>query len=270
MSLFPNERLHVVDGTFELYRAHYSMRPDGPEKATRGLVASMRGLVFDNEERVTHLAVAFDNPIRSFRNDLFAGYKSDEGVPSELRSQFDAAEEAVAALGITVWRMVEFECDDALATAAVKYAPEFAQIRIMSPDKDFGQCLHGERVVMIDRIRKKLIDEKELRLRRGVGPESLADLLALTGDTADGIPGLSGFGEKTAATLLAKFIHVEAIPDDPSAWPKLRGADKLAETLKNSRKEVALYKHLATLRIDVPLKETAEQLRVTTRTRAST
>lgn len=261
MSFFA-DRLHVVDGTFELYRAHYSMRPDAPDKATKGLAASMRGLLSDREERVTHVAVAFDNPIRSFRNDMFAGYKSDEGVPAELRAQFDAAEKAVAALGITVWKMVEFECDDALATAAKKYAGAFAQIRILSPDKDFSQCLDGERVVMVDRIRKRVIDEKAMREKRGVGPESIADLLALTGDTADGIPGLQGFGEKTAAALLARFVHVEAIPDDPAEWPKLRGADKLAATLKNSRKELALYKELATLRTDVPLPQSAEELAV--------
>ncbi len=261
VSIFPNERLHVVDGTFELYRAHYSMRPESPDKATKGLVASMRSLMFDRQERVTHLAVAFDNPIRSFRNDMFDGYKSDEGVPPELRAQFDEAERAVAALGITVWRMVEFECDDALATAAKKYAADFAQIRILSPDKDFSQCLDGERVVMVDRIRKRVIDEKAMREKRGVGPESIADLLALTGDTADGIPGLDGFGEKTASSLLAKFIHIEAIPDEFEQWPKLRGADKLAQTLKTSRKVVALYKQLATLRTDVPLRETVDDLR---------
>src|SRR5450755_1185780 len=158
-------------------------------------------------QRSRLLAVAFDNPIRSFRNDLFEGYKSDEGVPPELRSQFDAAEAAVKALGVTVWSMKELECDDALASAAKKYSGDFEQIRILSPDKDFGQCLSGTHVVMVDRIRRRVIDEEEMRKRRGVGPESIPDLLALTGDDADGIPGLSGFGEKTAAALLAKFVH---------------------------------------------------------------
>jgi 5'-3' exonuclease len=259
-------RLHLVDGTFELYRAHYSPRPgDEATKATKGIVASLRALLADSEERVTHIAVGFDNPIRSFRNDLFAGYKSDDGVPPPLRAQFDGAEEAVRALGVTVWSMREHECDDAIATAAAKYARNFDQIRIMSPDKDFGQCVRGERVVMVDRIRKTVTDEAALRARRGVGPESIPDLLALTGDDADGIPGLPGFGEKTATTLLAKFVHVERIPDDPARWPQLRGAAKLAPVLAAARADVALYKRLATLVTDAPLSETAAQLAVTRR-----
>lgn len=261
MGNFSGRRLHVVDGTFELYRAHYSPRPDSADKATRGLVASIRALLSDPSEAVTHLAVAFDNPIRSFRNDMFDGYKSDEGVPPELRAQFDAAERAVRELGIVVWSMDRYECDDALATAAVKYRPDFAQIRILSPDKDFSQCVVSDRVVTVDRIRRSVTDEAGVRARRGVGPESIADLLALTGDTADGIPGLDGFGEKTASTLLAKFVHVEAIPGDPASWPKVRGADKLAERLERGREEVALYKRLATLVTDVPLAEDAEALR---------
>jgi 5'-3' exonuclease len=256
-------RLHLVDGTFELYRAHFSPRPgDEATKATKGIVSSLKALLADRDEAVTHLAVAFDNPIRSFRNDLFAGYKSDDGVPPPLRAQFDAAEEAVKALGIVVWSMKEFECDDAIASACVKYAKDFDQIRIMSPDKDFGQCLSGKRVVMVDRIRKTETDESAMRARRGVGPESIPDLLALTGDDADGIPGLPGFGEKTASALLAKFVHVDDIPKDASKWPAVRGAAKLAEVLNRSRKDVALYRKLATLVTDAPLKEKAAALAV--------
>lgn len=255
-------RIHLVDGTFELYRAHFAPRPDRPHKATVGLAGAMVSLLGDTSEKVTHIAIAFDNPIRSFRNDMFDGYKSDEGVPPDLRAQFDSAEEAAHALGITVWSMNEFETDDALATAAKRFGPEVGQVRILSPDKDFGQCLSGAKVVLVDRIRNRETDEAGLRTARGVGPESIPDLLALTGDDADGIPGLVGFGAKTAAVLLAKFVHVEAIPDDPAAWPKgVRGADRLAETLRASRKEVALYKKLATLRTDVPLKESLDDLR---------
>lgn len=256
-------RLHLVDGTFELYRAHFSPRPGADEgRATKGLVNAMRALLGDRNEQVTHLAVAFDNPIRSFRNDLLAGYKSDEGVPAELRAQFDAAEHAVRAMGVVVWSMRELECDDAIATAAVKYANDFEQIRILSPDKDFGQCLRGERVVMVDRIRRTVTDEAAMRARRGIAPGSLPDWLALTGDVADGIPGLPGFGEKTATALIARFTQVEQIPDAPASWPAVRGAAKLAATLAANRKEVALYKLLATLRTDAELLESADELRL--------
>lgn len=252
-----------MDGTFELFRAHFSPRPgDEATKATKGIVSSLKALLADRDEAVTHLAVAFDNPIRSFRNDLFAAYKSDDGVPPPLRAQFDGAEAAVKALGVVIWSMKELECDDAIATACVKYAKDFDQIRIMSPDKDFGQCLRGSKVVMVDRIRKTTTDEAAMRERRGVGPESIPDLLALTGDDADGIPGLPGFGEKTASALLAKFVHVEDIPSDPKKWPPVRGAEKLAAVLNASRKDVLLYRTLATLRTDAPLAESAGDLAV--------
>jgi 5'-3' exonuclease len=255
-------RLHLVDGTFELYRAHYAPRPDRPKKATVGLARSLLGLLAEKAEAVTHVAIAFDNPIRSFRNDRFEGYKSDEGVPQELREQFDEAEAAARAVGVVVWSMKEFETDDALATACARYAGDFDQIRILSPDKDFGQCLRGERVVQIDRIRKKLTDEKALRAMRGFGPASVPDWLALVGDTSDGIPGLPGFGDKSAAALLGPFEHVERIPDDWRQWPEtLRGREKLATTLAEGRENVALYKDLATLRTDVPLAQGAEELR---------
>jgi 5'-3' exonuclease len=256
-------RLHLVDGTFELFRAHFAPVPYKPKKATLGIARAMKALLADKDEAPTHVAVAFDNPIRSFRNDLYADYKSDEGVLPELREQFDGAEEAVRALGLCVWSMQEWETDDAIASACVKYARDFDQIRILSPDKDFGQCLRGDRVVQVDRIRRKLIDEKSLRALRGFGPASVPDWLALVGDSADGIPGVPGFGDKTAAALLGKFEHVEAVPDDPGAWPaNIRGRERLAAELARSREKVALYKRLATLVTDVPLAETAEQLAV--------
>ncbi len=197
-------RLHLVDGTYELYRAHFAPRPDhldpsgADRKATVGLVASLLSLLSEADEAVTHLAVAFDNPIRSFRNDLFPDYKSDEGVPPELRAQFDPVEEAVRALGVTVWSMHEHEADDALASGARRFADEVGQVRIMTPDKDLAQCLRGDRVVQVDRRQRKVTDEATFRAARGYGPASVPDFLALTGDTADGIPGLPGFGEKSA------------------------------------------------------------------------
>ena len=197
-------RLHLVDGTYELYRAHYAPRPGHREpsgkdaKATVGIVESMLALLHDADEAVTHIAVAFDNPIRSFRNDLFLPYKSDEGVPPELRSQFDAAEDAVRAIGVTVWSMREYEADDGLASGARKFRDQVEQVRILTPDKDLGQCIEGDRVVQVDRRQRKVTNESAFRAERGFGPDSMADFLALAGDSADGFPGLPGFGKKTA------------------------------------------------------------------------
>jgi len=255
-------RLHLVDGTFELFRAHYSKRPEQPLKATRGMAQSMLALLANPAEQVTHLAVAFDNPIRSFRNDLFSDYKSDEGVPPELRSQFDAAEEAIRAIGAVVWSMREFEADDALATAAARFAGQVDQVRILTPDKDLGQCLEADHIVQVDVIRKRVVNEQALLERRGVKPESIPDLLALTGDDADGIPGLPGFGERTASALLARFRHLENISLDGRDWPEsVRGTDRLARILRERLADVLLYRELATLRRDVPLRESLEDLR---------
>jgi 5'-3' exonuclease len=260
-------RLHLVDGTYELYRAHYSQRPDHrapggwDAKATVGVVSSLLSLLHEAEEAVTHVAVAFDNPIRSFRNDLFPAYKSDEGVPPELHAQFGAVEEAVAALGVTVWSMREFEADDALASAACRFRGEVEQVRILTPDKDLGQCLIGQRVVQIDRRQRKITDEAALRARRGFGPGSIPDFLALTGDTADGIPGLPGFGEVSAGALLAAYGHLEQIPEFPSNWSvKPRGALQLAATLTEHREEALLYRTLATLVETVPLPQSLADL----------
>jgi 5'-3' exonuclease len=255
-------RLHLVDGTFELFRAHYSKRPPGPLKATLGLADSLLALLHHPVESVTHVAVAFDNPIRSFRNDLFADYKTDEGVPPDLRAQFDIAEEAVRAVGAVVWSMKEYEADDALATGAWRFRDQVEQVRILTPDKDLGQCLQGDRIVQVDVIRKRVLDEAALLQRRGVRPESVPDFLALTGDDADGIPGLPGFGERTAAALLGRFVHLEAVPADPRLWPaSLRSADRLAATLRERLDDAMLYRKLATLIADVPLRESLEDLR---------
>ena len=261
-------RLHLVDGTYELFRAHFSKRPDQRDpsgrdvKATVGVVWSMLALIEDAEEEVTHLAAAFDNPIRSFRNDLFDGYKSDEGVPEAILAQFDLVEEAMRALGVVVWSMDRWEADDALATAAARWEGEVDQVRILTPDKDLGQCLRGTRVVQVDRMRKKVIDEAGLLAIRGVAPASIPDYLALVGDTADGIPGIKGFGEKTAAALLRECGHIERIPARAEDWKvSVRGAASLAPVLAASVEQVFLYRKLATLVRDVPLAESLEDLR---------
>lgn len=262
-------RVHLVDGTWELFRAHYAPRPphvapSGQDlKASVGVVGSLLALLADRSERVTHLAVAFDNPIRSFRNDLFDGYKTEAGMDPALRAQFDDVEKGVAALGITVWSMKDFECDDALATGAVRFAadPRVEQVRVMTPDKDLGQVLSGERIVQFDRMRKRTFTEASLRAERGFGPSSIPDFLGLVGDTADGIPGLEGWGEKGAAAVLSVYPHLEAIPDDVGSWSvKVRGAEKLAATLSSHRAEAMLYRTLATLRRDVPLVEDLDAL----------
>lgn len=263
----PMRRVHLVDGTFELFRAHFAPRPPktvgGVDlKATTGVVSSMMALLEEKGEAVTHIAIAFDNPIVSFRNDLFDGYKSDEGVPPALRAQFDLVEEAVKALGIVVWSMDRWEADDALATAAVRFGslPD-TQVRILTPDKDLGQVLSGDRIVQIDRIRRKLIDEDKMRERRGVAPASIPDFLALVGDDSDGIPGIPGFGEKSSAALLARYHTLEQIPDDDRAWDvKITGAPRLAKALSERREDALLYKKLATLVKDVPLEESLEDL----------
>ena len=260
-------RLHVVDGTYELYRAHFSKRPgkvapDGLDvKATAGVVSSMLSLLADQYEDVTHLAVAFDNPILSFRNSMFPGYKTGEGMEPVLVAQMDLVEDAVRALGITVWSMDAFEADDALATAAHIYAEQADQIRIMSPDKDFGQCVVGDKVVQVDRMRQRVINEAGVHERNGVAPSCIPDWLGLVGDSADGIPGVAGFGAKSAALLLNHYGSLEAIPDDPAKWTvKVRGAARLGQTLADQRLDAMLYKQLAILRRDVPLKESFADL----------
>jgi 5'-3' exonuclease len=261
-------RLHLVDGTYELYRAHYAPRPDHREpagmdaKATVGIVESLLALLHDPLEAVTHIAVAFDNPIHSFRNDLFPPYKSDEGVPPELRAQFDAAEHAVSSIGVTVWSMREYEADDGLASGSRRFRDQVEQVRILTPDKDLGQCLWGDRVVQVDRRQKKVTSEAVFRAERGFGPASMPDFLALTGDSADGIPGLAGFGKKSAGMLLGAYERLERIPTNPFQWKvKPRGALQLAATLMERRDDAFLYRKLATLVDTVPLEGSLEDLR---------
>ena len=260
-------RLHLVDGTFELFRAHFAPRPGQCDasgrdvKATVGLASSLLQLLEDEEEAVSHIAVAFDNPVESFRNDLFDGYKTGEGMPEELAAQFDAAERATAALGVTVWSMDRYEADDALASGAARFCDQVEQVRLMTPDKDLGQSIRGTRVVQIDRMRKRLTNEKTLRELRGVGPASIPDWLGLMGDSADGIPGIPGFGAKSAAAVLAHYERIEAIPEDAADWEvAVRGAKRLAGNLAARRDEALLYKRLATLAEDAPISRSLAEL----------
>jgi 5'-3' exonuclease len=266
-------RLHLVDGTYELFRAHFSKRPartapDGRDvKATAGVVSSLLRLLADEDEAVTHLAVAYDNPIESWRNERFPAYKDGSGVDPALLAQFDEVEAATRALGVTVWSMDRFEADDALGTAALRFGDadgtggEVEEVRILTPDKDLGQVVRGERIVQIDRLREKRYDEAGVIARSGVPPTSIPDLLALVGDTADGIPGLKGFGAKGAAAVLTRYGHLEAIPDDGADWDvPVRGAVRMAQTLRDHRDDALLYRELATLNLDVPLTETLDDL----------
>jgi 5'-3' exonuclease len=260
-------RVHLVDGTYELFRAYFgaptAVASDGREVgATRGILRSLLALL--REDGVTHMGVAFDHVIESFRNELFAGYKTSEGVPDDLMAQFPLAERAAHALGVVVWPMVEFEADDALATAAARWkdAPGVEQVVICTPDKDMAQCVCGDKVVCLDRMRRKTLDEPGVRDKFGVGPSSIADWLALVGDSADGYPGVPRWGSKTAAALLAGYGRIDDIPDEEARWTvAVRGAAALAQSLRDHRKDVALYRTLATLRTDVPLKEDLDDLR---------
>jgi 5'-3' exonuclease len=260
-------RVHLVDGTYELFRAYYgapsATAPDGREVgATRGFLRSLALLVKSGE--ATHVAVAFDHVIESFRNDLYPGYKTGDGIEPALWAQFPLVERAAAALGLVVWPMVEFEADDALAAAAARFAgdPAVEQVVIASPDKDLTQCVRGTRVVCLDRMRRTTLDEAGVTAKFGVPPASIPDWLALVGDSADGYPGLPGWGPKSSATVLARWRRLEDIPASAAAWQvKVRGADGLAATLAARRDEALLYRRLATLRADVPLRESLEDLR---------
>lgn len=260
-------QVHLIDGTYELFRAFYGAPParthDGREVgAVRGLARSFAALLRNPD--VTHVACAFDHVIESFRNDLFAGYKTGEGIDPDLFAQFDLAEDATRALGIVTWSMMEFEADDALATGAARFAAEPAVSRVVlcSPDKDLCQCVRGERVVCWDRMRSKIIDEAAVVEKFGVAPASIPDYLALVGDSADGIPGIPRWGAKSAAALLARYGSLENIPARAEDWRvTVRGGAALAGNLRRLRREARLYKELATLRTDVPLAESLEQLR---------
>lgn len=256
-------KVHLVDGTYELFRAYYGAPPaqaaDGREVgATRGLMRSLLALINGG---ATHVACAFDSVVESFRNDLFDGYKTGEGIETELFAQFPLAEEATRALGITVWPMMEFEADDALASGAERFRHEVDQVVICSPDKDLTQCVLGDRVVAYDRKQDRTLDEQGVIDRFGVPPTSIPDYLALVGDSADGIPGVARWGAKGTAAVLARYLHLESIPADHADWDvTVRGGKRLSEELEAARDDALLYRTLATLRRDVPLPEDLDAL----------
>ena len=258
--------LHVVDGTYELFRHYFgappSQAPDGQEVgAVRGFMRTLLSLV--KQDDCTHVGVAFDHTIESFRNELFDGYKTGEGMDPVLFAQFPLAERAAAALGFAVWPMVDFEADDALATAAARFKEEeeVDRIFICTPDKDLAQCVDGDRVVCVDRRRKKTFDRDGVFEKFSVWPESIPDYLALVGDSADGIPGVPRWGAKSAGAVLARYKHLEEIPTNPGAWDvKVRSAKTLAENLQSMRAEALLYRRLATLRTDAPVAHELHEL----------
>ena len=254
-------QVHLVDGTYEMYRQHYGQavrhRDPPPFAATIGVLSSTLQLL---TEGATHIGVATDHVIESFRNDLYDGYKTSEGMEPVLLEQIPIVEKALRALGVTVWAMEKYEADDALASAVAVACEDrrVHQVRILTPDKDLGQCVSGRRVVQVDRRNNLVLDENEIRKKFGIGPESIADYLALVGDSADGFPGLSGWGAKSASTVLAKYILLDQIPDNHEQWKldgltTLRGAEKLAKTLRENREQAALFRTLATLVQDVPV-----------------
>ena len=258
-------KLHLVDATYELFRAHFAPRPpvlgrDGlPLSGVSGLVEQLLYLLRD--QGATHVGCATDRVIRSFRNDLFPGYKTEEGMPPELLAQFPLAERAIEALGLVLWPMVELEADDALATAADRWAdaPGVDQVVICSVDKDLAQCVRDARVVLWDRRRDITYDDAGVRAKWGVPPTAIADYLALVGDTSDGYPGMPGWGSKSAAAVLARWGSLDDLPPRASAWdvPGLRGAVTLAASVAERREELELYRTLARLRLDADLPQTS-------------
>ena len=258
--------VYLVDGTYELFRAYHALpaleSPAGqPIGAVHGLIQSLLRLIRDNG--VTHIGCAFDSVIPSFRNGLFPGYKTGEGTPPELLAQFETAERAAAALGICVWPMVEFEADDAIATASqqLRVNPALERIVICSPDKDLAQLVEGERVVCLDRRRGETTGKDAVIAKYGVAPQSIPDLLALTGDTADGIPGLPRWGAKTSAAVLSRYGHLEDIPTNAPWDVPVRGAAALQSILSQEYENALLYRQLATLRRDVPIDAAPDAVR---------
>ena len=260
-------QLHLVDATYELFRAHFgrppSQAPDGLEVgATVGLVESLLGLL--REPGVTHVGCATDHVIRSWRNERWPGYKTEAGMPALLLAQFELAEAALRACGLVVWPMVEYEADDAIGAAAARWGddPALARVVILSPDKDMAQCVREDgRVVCFDRRRGLLIDADAVRAKFGVDPESIPDYLALVGDSADGFPGLPGWGAKSAAAVLARYRHLEEIPDRAARWDvAVRGAPALAQTLREQRDLALLFRELATLSTAAPVPQTLDEL----------
>lgn len=258
--------VYLIDGTYELFRHYYALPSvrdtDGNEiGAARGVVTSILKMIKDG---ATHVAVATDKIIESFRNDLWDGYKTGEGIEPELWAQFPLLEDALAAAGVTVWAMVEFEADDALAAGALAATsdPRVERVFICTPDKDLAQCVVGNRIVQLDRRKNLISDEAAVIQKFGVPPASIPDYLALVGDAADGYPGLQGWGAKSSAAVLAKFHHLESIPSDYRDWHvNVASAGSLAATLNRDRERAFLFRTLATLRTDIPLFKDVDELK---------
>lgn len=261
--------VHLIDGTFELFR--YFLSPgaafdrSAPEalRAVRGVVGSVLGML---EDGATHVGVATDHVIESFRNGLWPGYKTGDGMDPVLHAQFQPLEEALRALGVVVWPMVDFEADDALAAAATMAAadPRVTQVIVCTPDKDLAQCVRGRRIVQLDRRTRETRDESGVQQKFGVRPASIPDWLALVGDSADGYPGLPGWGAKSAATVLARYARLEDIPELAMEWDvPVRGAVRLATTLAEQREQALLFRELAMLRVDAPIGANVDALRWT-------
>jgi 5'-3' exonuclease len=259
-------KVYLVDGTYELFRHYYALPSardeDGREvAAVRGVLASVLGMI---KEGATHIAVATDHVIESFRNDLWPGYKTSDGIEPDLWAQFPLLEEILSAAGIVVWPMIEYEADDALAAAAVAAARDarVEQVLICTPDKDLAQCVRASRIVQLDRRKRAIIDEAGVVRKFGVSPDSIPDYLALVGDSSDGYPGLPGWGAKSSAAVLARFRHLEGIPKDWHEWGiKVVSAGALADTLSREWDRAVLFRKLAILRTDIPLFQDVEELR---------
>ncbi len=259
-------KVHLLDGTYELFRHFYAMpkqldRNGHEVAAIVGVLSSVLGML---EGGATHIGVATDHVIESFRNDLWPGYKTSDGIEPDLLAQFHPLEDALRDMGVVVWAMEEFEADDALASAAVRAAPSTGveQVIICTPDKDLSQCVIGDRVVQFDRRKRELRDERGVVARFGVGPASIPDYLALVGDTADGFPGVPGWGEKASSVVLAKYAHLESIPKIATEWGvAVRGAARLAAALEENRELALLFRKLATLRTDAPVFDDLDELR---------
>ncbi len=258
--------IYLVDGTYELFRHYYALPSakdsDGREvAAVRGVLASVLGMIKDG---ATHIAVATDHVIESFRNELWPGYKTGEGIEPDLLAQFPLLEDVLSAAGVVVWPMVEFEADDALAAAAVAAAGDarVESVIICTPDKDLAQCVRGTRIVQLNRRTRVTLDEAGVMKKFGVSPESIPDYLALVGDAADGYPGLPGWGAKSSAAVLAKFMHLESIPADYREWHvNAVNASGLAATLSREQQSALLFRTLATLRSDIVVFDNVDQLR---------
>jgi 5'-3' exonuclease len=257
--------VHLVDGTYELFRHYYAMpsRLDTDGNEVGALVGVLNSVLLMLRDGATHIGVATDHVVESFRNAMYDGYKTGEGIEPALWRQFHPLEEALRAMGVTVWAMVEEEADDALAAAAHRaYADKrVKRVFICTPDKDLAQCVRGKTVVQLDRRKGTIRDEDGVRAKFGVGPESIPDYLGLVGDASDGFPGVPGWGAKSASVVLARYDHLEAIPEDPSLWEvPIRGAVRLAQSLRDHRAEALLFRDLATLRIDASVFESVDEL----------